>query len=70
MANSERPWRTRGRRCICELLVGLPAVTVLGIDDLAEVASCPHRDATRRSGMPRAAGVSAQVHDRPIVESP
>jgi transposase len=53
---------------MCELLVGLPAITVLGVDDQRADAVVVHIEArSPRPGCP-ACGVSARVKDRPAVE--
>lgn len=54
---------------MCELLVGLPDVNVLGIDDVIEVPLSVHVE-VRRDGPLRCptCGVIAKVKDRPTVE--
>ena len=53
---------------MCELLVGLPEVNVLGIDDVVGEPLRVHIEV--RTGRPRCTGcgVFAYVKDRPVVE--
>jgi transposase len=53
---------------MCELLVGLPAINVLGIDDdRSDVVVMHIETCVGRPGCP-ACGIPAQVKDRPSVE--
>ena len=52
---------------MCELLVGLPAVNVLGIDDVAGEALRVHIECRVERPGCTGCGVFAQVKDRPVV---
>jgi transposase len=53
---------------MCELLVGLPEVVVLGIDDVIHAPLRVHVETTRTRPGCTGCGVFAQVKDRPVVE--
>jgi transposase len=53
---------------MCELLVGLPEVVVLGIDDVAQGPLRVHVETTETRPGCTGCGVFAQVKDRPVVE--
>ncbi|HTW99982.1 MAG TPA: ISL3 family transposase [Acidimicrobiales bacterium] len=53
---------------MCELLVGLPAVNVLGIDDVAGEALRVHIESRARRPFCEVCGIASVVKDRPRVE--
>lgn len=53
---------------MCELLVGLPDINVLAVDDRADEPIVVHIEARRAPAWCRACGVRAAIKDRPRVE--
>ena len=53
---------------MCELLVGLPDVTVLGVEDIEDGPLMVHIETRAARPGCRRCGVVAQMKDRPVVE--
>ena len=52
---------------MCELLVGLPDVVVLGLDDVADGELLVHVECRRRATFCESCGVEARLKERPVI---